>query len=159
MRIGGFNIGGGENKQKLMGLFKDIPIYDSTQSDQEEACYMTPEKFKILGQIVEGFIKMGREHIPSLDDEVNQILLSKETKVEFLHIDRMGFYHYQINHGKKEIHFAIEPHLHPVYNFIVHDMTRRHRAQQHESFVSHDRDKIVSPLTSMDQACKPWQTR
>lgn len=146
----GLRICPGENKK--IGIFNGIDIFECHPCQEEMK--MTAKNFDIMAGIIDGFLKMGRGLLPNLSSEVNEILKSKETEVKYSGVTVLGFYCYKIKHGNREIEFAIEPNLLPIYNYCVNDMMRRHRETPLQSYVSTEAELMYSPLTKIDDAIK-----
>lgn len=141
----------GKDTDTLMGEFNGIPIYDCG-SKGPEVIKLKKTTFEIFAGIIDGFLQYGRNAIPIIKDQVNKLITSRNTEVTYRGCSPLGFYKYNIKYGNKEIEFAIEPDLIPIYNYCVNDMARRHQTTPRQSYVSQTANKMTSPLTSIDQA-------
>lgn len=141
----------GKDTDYLMGEFNGVPIYDAG-NERPQVMQLTKETFEIFSGVIDGFLQYGRNELPVIKEQVNKLIVSKNSEVKYSGCSPLGFYKYKIKYGNKEIEFAIEPDLVPIYNYCVNDMMRRHRSTPHPSYVSTTAHKMVSPLSSIDEA-------
>jgi hypothetical protein len=145
---------GEKPKDPLMGYFRGVSILDAAIMKQEEVICLSEKHFRDLNGIIKGFLDLGRNNIPNLDKDVNDLLKSKGSEIRFIGIAETGFYWYKIKHGGVDVYFGIEPNLIPIYNYVINDMMRRHRQSPHPSYVSNDGKEIESPLIDINEAVK-----
>ena len=140
-----------KKEPRLIGEFNLVPIYEAEKC--EERMDLTKENFQIISEIIDGFLRMGRDEIPDLSKKVNDLLKAKQTDVRYIGSES-GVYQYKIIHGKAEIVFTIEPALVPIYNYVVRDMLRREKTLPVPSPATGAAEGYYSPIVSVDDAIK-----
>ena len=142
-----------------MGTAWNVPVFEAKHGEKE-GMIISEKTFNTLTEIVDGFIKMGRDYvardtrdIPKVSKEVNNILLHDKTEVGFKEVDHLGFYHYKIRHKGNMISFDIEPTLLPLYLYVIRDMMYRHSKNPTGNIISNNY-KDLSPISSVDEAIR-----
>jgi len=135
---------------QLLGDFNGVKIY--LAADDVESIVLSKGTFDIFSGIVDGFLDMGKDKIPDMTEDVNSLLKGRDTEIRYKGTTVLGFYIYMIVYGEKNVEFAIEPDLLPVFLYCVRDMARRHKLTPHKSYVSTDVNELKSPLTPINRA-------